>query len=464
MKKKIYAVVDLETTGGNPVRDRITEVAIALFDGERIIDQFQSLINPERTIPEHITRITGITNQMIENAPKFYEVAKTVVEMTKGAIFVAHNVRFDYSFLREEFKKLGFAYTRRQLCTVKLSRKVFPGLPSYSLGKLIKHFDINVSRRHRALDDTLATVELLQKILAKEAAEHSLDDIVNLGIKETLLPDGITLDFLHSLPEECGVYYFYDQFGKVVYVGKSLNIKKRVMEHFAKTTRKSTKIHQYVRSISYEITGSELIALLLESDEIKRLRPFINRAQRIRNFPYVIHAYQDEKGYICLEPLKASKKKRRELQVVSEHPKLGSAKGYLNRAIEQFELCRRLCGLESKIGNCIYHQINLCKGGCMGQEPVDEYNERAQLAINALNIGFEEDFIIVDKGRTPEEKSVVLVMNNQYKGFGFLDQEHSIQSPEDIFPSIKNFESNPEIIRIIRYFMSKNKEFEYVKI
>jgi len=232
MKTKLYAVVDIETTGGMARRDRITEIAIVVYDGKEIIDRFESLINPERSIPFEITRITGITDSMVADAPKFYEVAKKVIEMTEGAIFVAHNVRFDYSFIREEFASLGYTFTRRQLCTVVLSRKSFPGLRSYSLGNLIRHFDIKVANRHRAMDDVLATVDILGRILSSEEGVQKADRIINAGIKASHLPKDITMEMIHSLPESAGVYYFYNVYGQVIYVGKSINIRKRIMQHF----------------------------------------------------------------------------------------------------------------------------------------------------------------------------------------------------------------------------------------
>ena len=232
MAKKRYAVIDVETTGGRANRERITEIAIVLHDGEKIVDTFSSLVNPERVIPYNITQLTGITQEMVEEAPKFYEIARKIVEMTEGAIFVAHNVRFDYSFIREEFKRLGYIYSRRQLCTIRLARKAFPGLRSYSLGNLIKHFDIQVNARHRALDDTLATVEILERILQQESSEADVNYLVNMGIRANNLPDNVSLEKLHALPEECGVYYFHDQHGHIIYVGKSINIKKRVMQTF----------------------------------------------------------------------------------------------------------------------------------------------------------------------------------------------------------------------------------------
>ncbi|HFB99298.1 MAG TPA: DNA polymerase III subunit epsilon, partial [Phaeodactylibacter sp.] len=309
MKKK-YAIIDIETTGGRADRDKITEIAIVIHDGKKIIDQWESLINPERSIPYNITQITGITDGMVEDAPKFFEVAKKVVEMTEGCIFVAHNVRFDYGFIREEFRRLGFTYMRKQLCTVRLSRKAFPGLRSYALGNLINHFGIKVNARHRAMADTAATVEILEMIFQKEKSEEQVLDLINLGVKESKLPINITLEKLHELPEATGVYYFHDKNGTVIYVGKSINIKKRVVEHFTAKTDKAYKLQQYVDDISYEITGSELVALLFESNEIKRLLPSINKAQRRRFFPYVLFEYENQNGYRCLSYAKVKAKDR----------------------------------------------------------------------------------------------------------------------------------------------------------
>jgi DNA polymerase III subunit epsilon len=299
-KSTKYAIIDVETTCGSAERERITEIAIVLHDGENILDTFTSLVNPERAIPYNITQITGITQEMVENAPKFYEIAKKIVEITQDAVFVAHNVRFDYGFVREEFRRLGYTFVRKQLCTVRLSRQAFPNLGSYSLGNLIQHFNIQVEARHRALADTLATTYIFQRILDLENGKTVTSDMINRGIKEANLPKNITLDRLHDLPELCGVYYMYDEVGKIVYIGKSINIQKRMFEHFADKTEKGLKLFNSVHDIHYEVTGSELIALLLESAEIKKHLPRINRAQKKVYFPYIIFQYKDENGYTCL--------------------------------------------------------------------------------------------------------------------------------------------------------------------
>ena len=458
MTKKTYAVIDIETTGGRASRDRITEIAIVLHDGKEIVDQFETLLNPERTIPHNITQLTGISQDMVEEAPKFYEVAKKIVEMTQGCIFVAHNVRFDYSFIQEEFRRLGYTYTRRQLCTVRLSRKTFPGLRSYSLGNLIKHFGINVKDRHRAMADTMATVELLEKIFKLENSEETADDLINLGIKESKLPKNISLDQLHGLPEGCGVYYFHDLNGEIIYIGKSINIKKRVMQHFVNKNHKGDKLQESVSDISYEITGSELVALLKESHEIKYHHPRINRAQRLRKFQYVLHSYHNQKDYLCIDLVKANAAKRKKLTVLQEYPSLISAKAGLHRIMEKYNLCERYCNVDNSIGKpCFYYHLKKCKGACTEEESPEEYNQRVKEAVGLLERDFHENFVIIDHGPSPEEQSVILIEDGRYCGFGTIDKNESYEHIDQFREQIKPFQHNSETSRIIRSFLHKEK-------
>jgi DNA polymerase-3 subunit epsilon len=460
-----YAIVDIETTGGNPSRDKITEIAIVIHDGQQIIDEFQSLINPERYIPAGITELTGITQEMVDSAPKFFEVAKQIVEMTQGAVFVAHNVRFDYGFIKKEFSRLGYAYTRQQLCTVRMSRKSFPGLRSYSLSNLIRHFNIPIEGRHRAMGDVKATVQLFEHILEKERDGSEIKDMINLGIKESLLPPGIDMDQIHALPESCGVYYLHDQDGNVAYVGKSINIKKRVADHFANLNKKGGKVHRIVRDISFEETGSELIALLLESYEIKRLQPPINRAQRRTTFPYVMYAWKDENGYMRLTTDKVKLKERKKLRIIGEYPSIASARGRLGLVNEEFSLCGKLTGKEKGTGACFGFHLKQCQGACLGQETPEEYNAKVEEAIPYLGIAFDEDFILIDEGRHEEERSVVVVENNRFQGFGFVTAENGFQSVEELKNAIDPYPHTPENLGIIQRYMSKSKKkVQVVKI
>jgi len=462
MPNKRFAIIDIETTGGKPGPDRITEIAIVLYDGQEVIDSFESLINPERSIPHNITQMTGISNEMVAGAPKFYEVAKQVVEMTQGAIFVAHNVGFDYNFIKYEFQQLGFSFRRRKLCTVRLSRKVFPGLRSYSLGNLIKHFDISVTDRHRAMADTLATVELLKKALTKDE-ENTSESMVNLGVSATRLPPNITLDQLHELPEACGVYYFYDKNGDVIYVGKSVNIKKRAMQHFAAQTPKATKMQRVIHDISYELTGSELIALLLEATEIKRISPRFNSALRNRNMNWSIHRYTNESGYICFTLAKTTKKKAAQLDIIARFSRSAVAKGTLRSLVRRFELCACLCELESGSNSCFQYQIGQCYGACIGKESADTYNERADLAATAFQRVFEFDILILSQGRTPEEQSVVLIEDNQFGGFGYVDKS-AAQSIDDLKSAIKSYPHHSDYLDIIQTHLRKATNTKIIKI
>ena len=456
-KKKIYAVVDIETTGGRSNRDKITEIGIVRHDGVNILDTYQTLINPEASIPYNITQITGITQEMVADAPKFFEVAKKIVEMTDDAIFVAHNVRFDYNFLQQEFKRLGYSFSKRQLCTVRLSRKAFPGLPSYSLGNLIKYFKIKVTDRHRAYDDAIAAAKLLEMALNQDGSEEKITDLVDLGIKESQLPANITLEKLHDLPEECGVYYFHDKEGELVYIGKSINIKKRVMEHFANRTQKGEVLQRSVHDISFEVTGSELVALLKESHEIKYHHPYVNRAQRARNFQHVIHHYTNEEGYICLDYKKPTAKQRDQLNILRAYPTQMSARGSLNKLLEEFELCQLYCNISSGSKPCFYYHLHKCTGACIGKENPEDYNARVREAYETISMDFDGDFLIIDKGRTEEEMAVVLVEEGQYKGFGFIEKEEANGGVEMLKDVVKPFSHNPEVVGIIQRFVANEK-------
>ncbi|MCB0520195.1 MAG: GIY-YIG nuclease family protein [Lewinellaceae bacterium] len=460
---QLFAIVDIETTGGKAARDKITEIAIVLHNGQSVVDTFESLINPEVPIPYGITELTGITNEMVADAPRFFEVAKQVVKMTEGAVFVAHNVRFDYSFVQEEFRRLGFTYIRKQLCTVRLARKAFPGFHSYSLGNLILAMGLKAGDRHRAMGDTMATVDLFERILATESTEDNIHQMVNLGVKEALLPKNFSLEKLHTIPEACGVYYFHDEKGEVVYVGKSLNIKKRIAEHFSVKTEKAGKLQQAAHDISWEVTGSELVALLLESHEIKRIRPGINRAQKIRQFPYVIHAFTNQEGYLCFDVAKTTAKTRKNLNIVAEYPKLSHAKGWLKGIQRQYELCLRHCHLESKHGACFDYHLKRCYGACIGEELAADYNQRAEAAMEALDKSFEHpNFYLIDAGRSPEEQAVVMVEDGAYRGFGFGDLSVMNGRPEELRDLITAYEDNPEVRHIIRRFLGDGKGLKMI--
>ncbi|WP_235298377.1 exonuclease domain-containing protein [Portibacter marinus] len=460
MKK--YAIIDIETTGGMAKRDKITEIGVVVHDGNRVLETYETLINPGRSIPPNIVRITGITDEMVADAPRFYEVAKKIVELTEGAIFVAHNVRFDYTFIKEAFKDLGYTYSKRQLDTVRLARKTFPGLKSYSLGNLIKHFGIEVNARHRALADAMATTELLEKIFKVEDSADNIKMYINHGLRESQLPKSITMERLHQLPEECGVYYFYNSYGKVVYIGKSVNIKKRVIQHFVKTTKKAENLQKHVDSIDFELTGSELISLLHESREIKLHQPEINRASRNKHFPYFVHHFIDDLGYLRLRIEKTSKKRRKDKNILSDYSSLQSAKSHIKNVSKEFTLCLKLNDLESGDGPCFDYKLGNCLGACILKESVEDYNERANLAISSLSRLFRENFILVDQGRHKEEYSVILVEEGYYRGFGYATVEDLNMGIEEIKETINYVPENPETNNIVRNYILEHPHLKII--
>lgn len=456
---RMYAIVDVETTGKSVRNAKITEIAVVLFDGEKIVESFDTLINPECQIPPPITRLTGITNEMVRTAPKFYEVADRIVKLTRDAIFVAHSARFDYGFLRREFAQLGYTFTRKQLCTVRLSRKMFPGLPSYSLGTLIQHFGIKVTHRHRALADALATTELLRRALATPPGVAAAELLINGGVLPSRLPRGIDLDFLHTVPEETGVYYMYDAQDAVLYVGKALNIRKRLMQHFADRTTKGELIFENVAKITWEITGSELLALLRESAEIKRLKPKLNRVLRRRSMPFAVWSYMDADGYLCFDygRLSAREVKKRGMRLLGQYPKAINARNHLAKVVDRFSLCLCLTGLDRVSRPCFHYHLKTCGGACIGKESASGYNLRAREAETYLLRYLEGMFLIVDHGRHEDEQVVVLFEQGRLFGYGYFSKTDSppVSRLEEVRHHLQPAGPDPDAMRIIATWIKR---------
>lgn len=449
-----YAIVDIETSGGNPARDRITEIAVYLLDGEELVDEFTTLINPEVPIPDFITSITGIDNEMVRHAPRFFEVARRIVEITEGAVFVAHNVRFDYSFIQKEFRSLGYTFSRRQLCTVRLSRKILPGYPSYSLKNICAALGIHNDARHRAYGDAAATVTLFRKLLQTDEPHiHSM--VSRQSVAMLKLPPQLDPKEMDNLPEETGVYYFHNRNDHVIYVGKSNNIRKRVLSHFQSAFNSSHTIQKLedIASITYEVTGSELMAMLRENEEIKRLQPLYNKVQLRTKYKYGIYAEPDANGYLNVSAGAYD---------VTRGPVAGfSSKAHAESAIKrrahEHQLCLRLCGLEQGKGRCFYRQLHLCKGACEGEESPGDYNERVMQAMEYTGaIHRKESYLVISEGRTVNERSVVWVDKGVLKGYGYLDLEMAALRPEEITDMLTPSQDLPDVARIVRGYVKKH--------
>jgi DNA polymerase III subunit epsilon len=454
----LYSIVDIETSGGSAKSDRITEIAIYLTDGIRVLDKFVSLINPECLIPYQITALTGITNHMLDDAPKFFEVARKIVEITENTVFVAHNASFDYSFIKREFERLGYKYKRETLCTVRLSRKLIPGYKSYSLGNLCENIGIQINNRHRAEGDVAATTELFHILLAKDQTNFEGKFISGFSLKG--LNSKLDIEKVKALPEKFGVYYFYDSAGNLIYVGKSNNIKKRVYSHFNnEKTQRAIRMKSEIAEIGYEITGNELVALLLESEEIKAHKPCYNRAQRRTIHHYGLYAYYDDNSYLRFKIDKNSENKDLPLTSYSSK-KLGNE--HLAFWCKELGLCMKLCGLYDTAGACFYHSIGECKGACIGLENSVTYNARAKKLLSAYSYD-QNDMLIVLNGKNEEELAAVLIQNGKYIGFAYFE-ESILNNIEIVIDSINQYSDNKDVQQIIRTYLKTKNDFRIVSL
>lgn len=451
----MYAILDIETTGGQFNEEGITEIAIYKYDGYEIVDQFISLVNPEKPIQPFVVKLTGINNAMLRSAPKFYEVAKRIIEITDDCILVAHNTSFDYRILRTEFNRLGYDFVKPTLCTVELSKKLIPEQPSYSLGKLVRALGIPMSDRHRASGDALATVKLFQLLLAKDSEKEIVIGLIKAEIKSGLSPK--LLDIVESLPNKTGIYYIHNEKGDLIYIGKSKNIKKRVNQHFTGKNNKSKKIQAQVFTVTYEETGSELVALLKESEEIKINKPIHNRAQRKSIFQWALYEVLDDKGYLNLKLQKADGRKKE----ITSYTTLQEGKNSLFRITEKYNLCQKLNGLYETQNGCFQHKINECNGACLGKETPEVYNERVEEFLNEMNFN-NQNRIIVDRGRKINERSAVLIENGIYKGYCFFDLNHQITNMEVFKNILIPMQNNRDTRTIIQGYLRKNKVLKII--
>jgi len=452
----LYAILDIETTGGQFNEEGITEIAIYKFDGHEVIDQFISLVNPEKPIQPFVVKLTGINNAMLRSAPKFYEVAKRIIEITEGCILVAHNTSFDYRILRTEFSRLGYDFVKPTLCTVELSKKLIPGQVSYSLGKLVRALGIPMSDRHRASGDALATVKLFKMLLAKDTEKEILISLIKAEIKSGLTPK--LLDIVESLPSKTGIYYMHNEKGDLIYIGKSKNIKKRVNQHFTGTTNKSKKIQMEVFAVTYEETGSELVALLKESEEIKINKPIYNRAQRKSIFQWALYDVLDENGYLNLRLQKADGRKKE----ITSYTSLQEGKNALFRITEKYNLCQKLNGLYETQNGCFQYKIKECNGACLGKETPEIYNERVEEFINEMTFD-NNNLVLIDRGRTINERSAILIENGIYKGYCFYELNYQINNIEVLKNIIIPMQNNRDTRTIIQGYLRKNKVMKVLK-
>jgi DNA polymerase-3 subunit epsilon len=441
----IYTIIDVETTGqGN----RMTEISIFKYDGNIVIDEFTSLINPETYIPEHITALTGIDNALVADAPRFEDVAQDILNITEEAVFVAHSVNFDYNVISGEFKRMGIDFIRKKLCTVRLSRRLLPGHRSYSLGKLCRDLNINLVDRHRARGDAEATVVIFELLLQQPTAVDVFKEFLNKNSREATLPPNLPKNVFEALPNEAGVYYFKDKKGKIIYVGKAKNIKKRVLSHFYSKTKKSLEMVQITRDIDFEISGSELIALLMEDAAIKHHFPLYNTVAKRKIQSFTIFSYQDRKGILHLAFNKGSLVPNPVITFFN----IREVRAYLEKICTKYILCPRYCHLQESVTACSHYKIKDCKGICREDESAETYNLRVSEAIADMS-NQNNDLILKEKGRHTNEDAFVMIKNGEYLGYGFVDKSDIINHSDDLQNYLIPQKNNMDIQKILRPYV-----------
>ncbi|QBQ41467.1 DNA polymerase III subunit epsilon [Sphingobacterium psychroaquaticum] len=455
-KQKHFALVDIETTGSHAGGAKITEVAILIHNGKKVIERYHTLINPDVHIPYAIQTLTGISNEMVEDAPRFEEIAEDIFHLLQGKVFVAHNVNFDYSFLNKELKQSGYDWQAQKLCTVRLSRKILPGHRSYSLGNLCRALDIEITDRHRAMGDVEATVKLFDLLLAQDDEGHIQKSLqVNTAHR---LPTHIPKEQFDKLPETTGVYILRNQKGKIVYVGKALNIKKRVFSHFS-GNNSSLRRQQFINEvchIDFEESGTELMALLMECQLIKKHWPIYNNALKKYEPKFVLFNYQDICGFEHL----AITKSTAGVQGLQYFETAGEANIFLAKLMQEHQLSPSLCNFYSPGGK---DKVLVTNKDEVEMPNLEDHNQTIYTLLEHLRLQ-QRSFILTDAGRHDEEQSYIYFKEEKLFAFGFIDDLNDWTEVEDIVSYkdkcisnhymqtlvLRYAETNPEKVRMLQ--------------
>ena len=435
----MYAIVDIETTGSHPDKNGITEIAIVLHNGTEVEGRFETLINPGYKIPPYITYLTGISNEAVSTAPDFSAVALNIFNLLSNRIFIAHNVNFDYTFIRHHLLQNGYHWLPKKLCTLKLSRKAFPGLQKYGLGHRCQTFNIPVINRHRAGGDADATAILFQKILV-EGGEKLIKDFLKKDNHEQILPPNLARDEINKLPYVPGVYYFHNAKGKIIYVGKAKCLKKRVLSHFTglNTGKKRQEFLRNIYSVTFTECPTEFTAFILESIEIKKYWPEYNFSQKRSEQFYGIFLFEDSAGFLRL----AIDKKRKHTEPAASFALLSDAHRTLWKLVKEFELHPALCFLQKQsfitddIDQAIYNQKVMNAFAYMQQ-----------------NMG---TFAIVEPPVTGNQQSCVLIENGKFYGMGLLPHDNTSYDSMHLKNYLTVYPENEMIRTLVKTYAQKN--------
>lgn len=447
-----FAIVDIETTGAFSHYNAITEIGIIITDGQTILNRYETLVQPDTSIPNFITALTGIDDSMVKDAPAFESVAPAILEITKGCIFVAHSVGFDYGFIRKAFKNIGQHFYCKKLCTVRMARAILPNLRSYSLSRISHQLGLPHYNKHRAMGDAEATFHLLKLLLQKKEGEPYIKSTLQKQSVLGKLPPNLPEKDFEQLPEEAGVYNFLDAKGSILYTGKAKNIKQRVITHLNSKSKKQQKLQRWVHHLSFEVTGSNLIAELLESELIKKHLPLLNTAQKRNTGNCGIIEYEDFNGYRRL----SVSNKCTTVKPVGWFTNLLEARTHLQEICRLYNLCPKLCGLQKTNTACFAYKEENCDGACIQKESTLTYNRKVKQAVNEIQ-QHSISMLIFDKGRTANEQSLILIKKGKYLGYGYIAKNKKIESLHSAEKIIEPRMDNRDIQRILRTHITKGK-------
>ncbi|MBK9591395.1 MAG: GIY-YIG nuclease family protein [Crocinitomicaceae bacterium] len=453
-----FSIVDIETTGDSPKNFKVIEIAIIIHDGKNELETFHTFVDPGEKINPFVARLTGISDNDLIGAPKFFEIAKKIIEFTRDTIFVAHNVSFDYGVLRTEYRRLGFDFRMDHLDTVQTTKILFPGYKSYGLKNITRDLGIELTKHHRAIDDTKATALLFNMLFEKDP--QNLQSFIRQEINPSALNPKLKLEQFDDVPNKTGVYKFYNENSELIYIGKSIHIKKRIEQHLKNTkTQKGLELRLKIAAIDHELTGSELIALLKESEEIKLHKPVYNRAQKNSVFSHGLFMHEDQAGYKRFTIKKTSSND----QPVTTFTSIANAKATLDYWVSEYQLCQKMCNQHDGINGCFNYSIKKCEGACVGAESPEVYNQRVEQLLSYLNFN-SSSFLILDKGRNSKESSFVWIHQGQYRGYGFafryLIKRDSKNFKKFLIPQT----TNRDFQSIIRMQMEKDEKLEIIQL
>lgn len=454
----MYAVLDIEATGGKKGEESIIELAIYKYDGKKVVDQLISLVSPDREIIQYVQKLTKITPKMVKTAPKFHELAKRVIEITDGAVLVGHNVDFDYRMLRQEFKKLGYNYSRETLDTVSLSEKLFPHADSYSLGKLSKELGIPVSDRHRASGDARATLELLKILLAKDSEKEIVKIEQTEKIKK-VTHSGKYAKYFADLPNSIGLFYLHCPDNRIIYMSKSRNIAQDVRKLLTSKSAMANRIRKNIGYVRYEETGNELISWIKENHEIKSLNPKLNSNQKKIQFPFSL-CLGEKNGYKTITVVADNSKDSSHLLLLTNLP---YGQDLLSLITEEFELCPILNQLSPPENTCLSYQVGECYGACENLESPESYNKRVDAFLNKIDLT-GKSFLLIGEGRTLGENSFVWILDGKCKGYGYYELHSQINTEKKIEKRMVPVRVDSVIDSIVKGFLFSEKYRELVPL